>query len=205
MLKIKAFTVGPIGTNCYVAYDSDTKEGILIDPGSFNERIVDFIKQNNITIKYTVNTHGHYDHIGGNKAFGYPVLIHEKDKECFDNAIKNLSVMLGESLSLKSPHRLLKDKDEINVKGLSFRVIHTPGHTPGGITLECDNTLFTGDTLFYEGVGRTDIPFANQVDLEKSLEKLMNYSDNTQVLSGHGPASTIGHERKNNPFLLYKD
>ncbi|NQT23282.1 MAG: MBL fold metallo-hydrolase [Candidatus Omnitrophica bacterium] len=201
MLKIETFTVGPIETNCYLDYDSKTKEGLLIDPGAYENQISDFIKKENITVKFTVNTHGHYDHIGGNKKFGYPVFIHEGDAECLVNPIRCLSFLGGVSRPNMSAQRLLKEGDEIKISNISFKVIHLPGHTPGGIGLECDNVIFTGDTLFYEGVGRTDIPFANPKDLEHSLKKLMRYSDGVKVYPGHGPSSTIGHERKHNPFL----
>lgn len=181
-MKIQTFTIGPLQTNCYLAYDDKTKEAILIDPAVFDKEIVDYVKSHNLDIKFTVNTHGHFDHIGGDKEFGYPVLIHEKDEG-----------------PLKA-HRLLRNQDVIEIKNIVFKIIHTPGHTPGSISLECSNVLFTGDTLFCEGVGRTDLPFANQKDLEKSLEKLMRYNDDTLIYPGHGPASTIGHEKKYNPY-----
>lgn len=201
MLKIETFIIDSTQTNCYVAYDSESSEGILIDPGAFDSRISDFIKINSIVIKFIINTHGHYDHISGNKAFGYPVLIHEKDRSFLNNPLKNLSLISGSLTAAIKPLRLLKDQDLIHVGVLSFKVVHTPGHTPGGITLECGDVLFTGDTLFYEGIGRTDIPFSSQSDMDGSLDKLMDYKDKTLIYPGHGPSSTIGHERVNNPFL----
>ncbi|MCK4464001.1 MAG: MBL fold metallo-hydrolase [Candidatus Omnitrophica bacterium] len=182
MLKVQIFTIGPLQTNCYLACDDETKETILIDPAVFDKKIVDCIKGHNLNVKFTVNTHGHFDHVGANKEFGYPVLIHGKDQG-----------------SLKA-HRLLKDQDRVEIKNIVFKIIHTPGHTPGSISIECDNVLFTGDTLFFGGVGRTDIPFASQSDLEKSIKRLMQYSDNTKIYPGHGPESTIGHEREYNPY-----
>jgi len=201
MLKIKTFAVGPIEANCYIAYDDGTKEALLIDPGVYDERVSGFIKDKSLAVKYIVNTHGHYDHIEGNKAFGYPVLIHEEDKECLSNPVRNLSIISGYSIPSVEPYRLLKDQDVIQLNGLSFKVIHTPGHSPGGITLECEGVLFSGDTLFCQGVGRTDIPFSSQKALEESLAKLMHYDNNTRVYPGHGPATTIGDEKQANLFL----
>ena len=201
MLKVQTFIIGPIETNCYLAYDESTKEAILIDPAVFNKEIQNFIKDHNIKVRFTVNTHGHYDHIGGNKEFGYPVLIHEEDEECFKDPVRSLILIAGGSTLLPKAHRVLKDGDTIQIKNFSFKVIHLPGHSPGGIGLKCDKVLFTGDTLFFEGVGRTDLPFADNKVLANSLKKLMRYSDDTIVYPGHGPQTTIGHERKGNPFL----
>lgn len=182
MLKVRTFTIGPLETNCYLAYDDETKEAVLIDPAVFDKKIVNYIKTHNLNVKFTLNTHGHFDHVGADKEFGYPVLIHEKDRG-----------------RLKA-HRLLRDQDKVKIKNIVFKIIHTPGHTPGGISIECSDVLFTGDTLFSGGVGRTDIPFASQSDLEKSIKRLMQYSDNTKIYPGHGPESTIGHEREYNPY-----
>jgi len=201
MLKVQSFVIGPIETNCYIAYDADTKEGLLVDPASHDLRITDYLKKENIDIKFTVNTHGHYDHIGGDGKFGYPILIHEKDADCLVNPIRCLSFLGGFSGPKLTAAKLLKDGDEVRINNLTFRIIHLPGHTPGGIGIKCDNTIFTGDTLFFESVGRTDIPFANQKDLEKSLERLMRFGDEIKIYPGHGPVSTIGHEREHNPFL----
>ncbi|MFH1791671.1 MAG: MBL fold metallo-hydrolase [Candidatus Omnitrophota bacterium] len=201
MLLVETFVLGPIETNCYLAYDGETGEGILIDPAVYDKGVADFISSKGITVKYTVNTHGHYDHIGGDNDFGYPVIIHEADAGFLGDPVKNLAIMMGYSMPGIDPARVVRDGDSVYVKGLAFKVIDTPGHTPGSMALECEGSLFTGDTLFCEGIGRTDIPFADTRDIEKSVEKLMRYSDNTVIYPGHGPASTIGHERDHNPFL----
>ena len=186
-MEIKAFVVGVLETNCYLVYSEDRKVGFLIDPGSFNRIIPDTIKKNGIRIKNIINTHGHPDHTGGNDKFGYPVLIHEADK--------NFLISL--------PDRFLKDGDIIEDGDIRFEVIHTPGHTSGSISLKMGNRVFTGDTLFREGVGRTDFPYSDEGSLLRSIrDRLMVFGDNVEILAGHGPASTIGHERKNNPFLL---
>lgn len=195
-MKIKLFRIGHIDTNCYIVYDDKTKEAVVIDPAASDKAMSDFIEDNGLRVKYTINTHGHYDHIGGNKALGFPVLIHEADAGCLKNPLKNLSITSGEVVPAVEASRFLKDGDTIEINSMAFKVVHTPGHTPGSITLERGDILFTGDTLFYRGVGRTDLPFADQDKLEKSLKKLFAYPDGTKIYPGHGPISTIGDERK---------
>ena len=201
LIKIKKFALGPIQTNCYVVSDSKTNEGILVDPASYEREVVRYISDNNISIKHTVNTHGHYDHIAGNDKYGFPVLIHEKDAECLSNPAKNFSFVMGYTLKVGQAKRTLKDSDKIKINNLEFEIIHLPGHTPGGIGLKVDDMLFSGDTLFFESIGRTDIPRANSNDLKKSLQKLMKLDDKVKVFPGHGPETTIGHERRNNPHI----
>lgn len=201
MFEIRTFTIGPLETNCYLVYDKETKEAILIDPGVYDKGIEYFIRVGNIRVKYTVNTHGHYDHIGGDKKFGYPILIHEADSGCLTNSSRNMSYFLGAGSPGIKAHRLLKEGDTIDIMDLSFKVIHLPGHTPGGIGIECGGVIFTGDTLFFEGVGRTDIPYADEKELSLSLKKLMAYRDDTKIYPGHGPSSTIGHEREHNSHI----
>ncbi|MBF0493974.1 MAG: MBL fold metallo-hydrolase [Candidatus Omnitrophica bacterium] len=202
-IEIKAFEVGPIGTNCYLTYDGN-KTGILIDPGYPETAIRDFILRNDLKIEYTVNTHGHGDHIAGNKFFDYPVYIHELDEPFLTDGAKNLGFFAGMTVPKVKAFKILKDGDKILAGKLEFTVIHTPGHTPGGICLLAGNVLFAGDTLFHEGVGRTDLPGGSQKALEASIKnKLFTLPDNTKVYPGHGPATTIGHEKRNNPYITY--
>ena len=202
MLAIKTFKVTPIEANCYVAYDDEAMEGVLIDPGEYLPEIAEFIEKKGIKIKYTVNTHGHYDHIGGDKGFGFPVAIHEEDKECLNSAVRNLSLVSGYAVSSVPCAKALEDGDSIEAGALTFRVVHTPGHSPGGIALECGDALFTGDTLFMDGIGRTDLPFSDGEAMKRSLKKLMRYEDGVKVYPGHGPSSTIGRERAS---VSYRD
>jgi len=212
MIEVVKFEVGILGTNCYLIYSKESKTGFLIDPGSFDKKILQFIKKEGLSIESIINTHGHIDHTAGNGKFGYPVLIHERDNEFLKEPTKNFSLFTGIVAVSPDPARLLKDGDIIEKNDIAFEVMHTPGHTPGGISLKIAEVhkgkkkflkkVFTGDTLFRENVGRTDMDYANEVDLFKSIKNsLMVLNDDTEVLPGHGPNSTIGYERKNNPFL----
>ena len=195
MLKIKTFVVGPIETNSYIAYDANTKEGILIDPAEYDDNIKSFIEDECIDIKYIVNTHGHYDHIGANADFGYPVIIHKDDAQCLKDGMRSLTFFSGKKIAEVTPVKTVDESDIIKVEGLEFKVIDTPGHTPGGMTIECEGVLFTGDTLFKNGVGRTDLPFGDHSKLIGSIKKLLKYPDDTVFYPGHGQSSTIGAEK----------
>ena len=191
---VKMWPVGMLLTNCYVVGQVETREAIVIDPGTDREtevkKILKEIEFNSLKIKYIVNTHGHPDHIGGNKIFreatNAPILIHEYDASI-----------------LKGPFadRMLHDGDSVQVGGIVLRVLHTPGHSRGSISLVGNNVVFTGDTLFAGSIGRYDLPGGSLQEIKKSLKKLMILPDHMKVYSGHGPTSTIGEERRNNPFL----
>ncbi|MBU0570854.1 MAG: MBL fold metallo-hydrolase [Candidatus Omnitrophica bacterium] len=201
-LVVKKFTVGLLATNCYLVYEKRSHKGILIDPGDFIRGINEYIKKAGVEVVATVNTHGHADHIMGDAEFGFLVMIHELDGPYLNDSSKNLSFMGCRAVREVHPGRFLKDGDVIDMGGLKLEVIHTPGHTPGGISLRCGNILFSGDTLFFEGVGRTDCPGGDYDMLMRSInEKLMVLPDDVKVLPGHGPETTIGHERRSNPFL----
>jgi hydroxyacylglutathione hydrolase len=189
---VKCFAVGWLSTNCYVVGCEETREAAVIDPGMESkaeaEPILDFIKQNSLHIKYIINTHGHPDHVAGNaltkKATGAPILIHE-----------NHSARV-------QADRKLHDGDVIQVGTLKLKVLHTPGHTPDGISLLGDNVVFTGDALFAGSVGRTDFVGGSYEELMRSIKtKLLCLPDSFKVYCGHGPPTTIGDEKRHNPFL----
>lgn len=191
-MNIKSFPVGWLATNCYVVSCEETKEAVVIDPGMESEGetelIVDYIRQNGFKVKYIINTHGHPDHVVGNNTIkdvtGAPILIHEK-------TIEHLNA-----------DRKLRDGDVLQVGKFKLLVLHTPGHTPDGISLLADNAVFTGDTLFAGSVGRTDFLGGSYTELMRSIKtKLLCLPDSFTVYCGHGPATTIGDEKRYNPFL----
>ncbi|MDD4956755.1 MAG: MBL fold metallo-hydrolase [Candidatus Omnitrophica bacterium] len=200
---IEGFVVGPLGANCYVVYDAGSGKGLLVDPGAYDPAIDEFIKDSGLDIKFTVNTHGHVDHIAANGDFRYPVAIHELDAESLTDPWKNLSMLTGQTVKPGSPDRLLVDGDILELGGTMVRVIHTPGHSPGSISLLVgEEILISGDTLFREGVGRTDLPGGDQDAITRSIaDKLYVLPDKTRVFPGHGPSTSIGYEKEHNPFI----
>ncbi|MCX5688042.1 MAG: MBL fold metallo-hydrolase [Candidatus Omnitrophica bacterium] len=200
---IKKIVVGPLESNCYLAGDEDTKEIYIIDPGGDYKKINSVIDKNSLKPKAIINTHGHGDHIGANKEFGIPVWIHSLDADFLTDSSKNLSGVFGFFLKTKAASRLLKDGDILDIGKYNLEVIHTPGHTPGSICLKTARIIFTGDTLFCEGVGRTDFAYGSQEDIISSIkEKLFTLDDDYVIYPGHGPSSTIRNEKINNPFIV---
>ncbi|MEW8973347.1 MAG: MBL fold metallo-hydrolase [Tissierellaceae bacterium] len=197
---------GVYAANCYIIYSEIAREGIVVDPGGDAEIILGKIDENKLSIKYIVLTHGHGDHMGGvielNKSLNVPVLVHEADKELMEDGNKNMSVIMSFGSLEFSPDVLLKDGDVIEFGDLNAEVIHTPGHTKGCICLKIQDHLFTGDTLFKGSIGRTDL-FSGDYDtiISSIREKILPLDDNIIVLPGHGASSTIGEEKKYNPYL----
>lgn len=198
-MLIETFTVGMLSTNCYVASSQDTKEAIIIDPGldytSESQSILDYIEQAQLKIKFIVNTHGHTDHIKGDaifqEKFNVPICIHTLDAY-FIESIKN---------DKAPPNILLKEGDTIEFGKETLKVIHTPGHTRGCICLVGEHLVFTGDTLFAGGIGRTDFLEGSMADMQRSLQKIEKLPDSMLVYPGHGEATMIGEEKRVNPFL----
>lgn len=200
---VNRFIVGPLGVSCYIVADPATKEACVIDPGADASKIMNFIRKNGLELKFVINTHGHGDHIAANKDLGVPVYIHVADKDCLTDPKKNLSagIFMVDIISPKAS-RILEDGDVIELGNLKLKVIHTPGHTKGSISLALDNMIFTGDTLFHGGVGRADLLGGDEDELLDSIrKKLLVFKDDTVIYPGHGGPSTIGEERINNPFL----
>jgi glyoxylase-like metal-dependent hydrolase (beta-lactamase superfamily II) len=201
---VSALPVGPFEANCYVVGSENTGEGMLIDPGDEADEILGNVAGQKLHISLVVLTHGHIDHIGAVKevkdATKASVAIHADDaKTLTKNATGN---MLGLSYPAPpAPDRLLKEGDTIKVGDLTFTVLHTPGHSPGSICLYGEGVLFSGDTLFREGIGRYDLPGGNYAALMNSLHRLLTLPPDTVVYPGHGPKTTIGTEKKENPFL----
>lgn len=204
---LERVVVGPMETNCYILGDEKTQEAVVVDPGDDYPKIKRCLDKYKLTAKVIINTHGHIDHIGANDYFNLPIYIHTLDKDYLMDPQRNLSFFFSSSTSFKSKVYPLEDKDIVGIDRIKLRVIHTPGHTPGGISLILDEggnhkSIFTGDTLFSGGVGRTDFPYASESELFKSIkERLLVFSDDTNIYPGHGPFSTLGEEKRNNPFL----
>ncbi len=195
--------VGMMDVNCYLVGSCESKKAAIIDPGDDYSKIKKVIDKFKLIPQFIINTHGHMDHIGADDKFNLPVYIHKLDKECLINPERNLSAMFGQGYSIKPQKvRALEGGDIVRIDDLNLKVIHTPGHTAGSICLKADNIIFTGDTLFLGGVGRTDFPGSSDEDLFRSIkEKLLVLDDETVIYPGHGPESTIGKEKKRNPFL----
>ncbi|MBU4311563.1 MAG: MBL fold metallo-hydrolase [Candidatus Omnitrophica bacterium] len=199
---IETIVVGMMETNCYIVGDESTKEAFIIDPGSDYKKIKNIIDKGGLKPQAVINTHGHGDHIGANNNFDLPVWIHGADAEFLQDPSKNLSGALGFLLKTKAASRILKEGEVLTAGRVKLEVMHTPGHTPGSICLKGDSAIFTGDTLFCEGIGRTDLAYGSEEDILSSIkEKLFILPDDYAVYPGHGPCSTIGHEKHNNPFI----
>ena len=200
-MEIKRLIVGPLATNCYIL--THNKKAVVIDPGAEPERILDFLSSRNLEVRFVINTHGHADHILADDIFGRPVYIHRDDAPFLKDSSLNMSDFLGLPFTVKTNDiKLLDGKDSIEFEGVKLEIIHTPGHTPGGICIKAEDFLFSGDTLFLHSVGRTDIPYANHKELIKGIkEKLLVLPENTKVFPGHGEFTTIAEEKLNNPFL----
>lgn len=204
-LRVRSLPVTPYGTNCYLVR-GEHPEAVVIDPGGDIALILALIESEGLQVSAIVNTHGHADHIGANadlaERFGCPIMVHEADARLLTDPVANLSAFLGESVLSPAADRLLRHGDRIEIGPVALHVIHTPGHTPGGICLHTDGHLFAGDTLFAGSIGRTDFPGGSMDQLTSGIrEKLLVLPDDTIVYPGHGPTTTIGAEKAENPYL----
>jgi glyoxylase-like metal-dependent hydrolase (beta-lactamase superfamily II) len=202
---LRKLELGSFGSNCYIVGDEASKEGMIIDPGDEGNVILKQVKALGLNIKVIVLTHSHIDHIGGleevKKATGADIAIHQTEAPFLLKQPFRLDFMPPTPPSPPAD-RLLKEGDVITIGKLKFKVLHTPGHTPGGICLVGDGIVFTGDTLFNFSIGRADFPGSDyNQEMASIRNKLMTLPDDYQVYPGHGPASTIGMERKGNPFI----
>lgn len=205
---IKTLTVGPIMANCFIVGCEETRAAAVIDPGDETDRILQELAASNLELKYIINTHGHFDHVGGNRrvkaATGAGLIIHSQDAPMLDSLSASAAAWGLSAEDSPPPDETVDEGDTVSFGNIVFRVIHTPGHTPGGISLHNDDTVFVGDTLFSGSIGRTDFPGGSYDTLISSIqEKLFVLGDAVHVYCGHGPETTIGREkqRRYNPFV----
>jgi len=205
-MKYEKIVVGALETNCYLAFCEKSRECAVIDPGADPEKIIRIIDDKDLKPVVLLNTHGHIDHIGGNKAikekFGVPLYIHKDYEKMLKSVLQSgLALLLGSKAS-PAPDKLLNEGDIIDIGESKLEVIHTPGHSPGSVSFLTDMVLFSGDTLFCGGVGRTDLPGGSWDKLVNSIrKKILTLPDETLVLPGHGPATTVGQEKESNPYI----
>ncbi len=203
---IKDLVVGPLMANCFIFGCKETREAVVIDPGGDADRILLSLADSELKVKYIINTHGHFDHVCGNgkmkDATGADILIHPLDAPMLGMLSSNAAVF-GISVENSPPcDKTIEEGETISFGNISLKVTHTPGHTPGGISLYTDEIVFVGDTLFAGSIGRTDFPGGDFDTLISSIKtKLFDMEDDMRVLSGHGPETSIGKEKRFNPFV----
>ncbi|HUS71094.1 MAG TPA: MBL fold metallo-hydrolase [Anaerolineae bacterium] len=205
-MLVERLVVGMLQCNCYLVACEDTKEAIVIDPGGDAPMILDRVKELGLAIKYIVNTHGHIDHIAANRPVkegtGAQLAIHQDDAEWLVTDQGAYARMLGVSSPGPAADVLLEEGDEIAIGNERLQVIHTPGHSLGGISLVGDGVVFCGDTLFATGVGRVDLPGGSWETLMNTIKtRLFIMPDDTVAYTGHGPETTIGREKQFNPWF----
>ena len=197
-MVIQTYILGELQTNCYLVFDKETKKGIVIDPADEANFVGEKILTQNIELLAIVATHGHFDHILAawelQLAFNVPFLINKMDEKIVKNMQKSAKYWLGREIIEKSPEKITPLEKEVVFGCQTLKVIPCPGHTPGGISLysEKQNILFSGDTLFAQGVGRTDFSYSNKKDLEKSVAKLTKLPESTIIYPGHGELGQLG-------------
>lgn len=204
---IHAMPLGPLQANCFIVGCEKTRKAAVVDPGGDDDRLLAALDKENLELGVVVNTHGHFDHVGGNKAIiaatGAELMIHKQDAPMLEHLVQSAAAWGMRAEASPTPDRLLEDGDLIDFGDLQFKVIHTPGHSPGGICLHVDKekALFVGDTLFVSSIGRTDLPGGDYDTLIRSIQtRLFVLPDETAVYNGHMEPTTIGQEKRFNPF-----
>lgn len=197
---LEAISVGAMGVNCYILASKEGSKAIIIDPGDQEHKIRKVLDKHKLVPGFVINTHGHYDHIGADDMFNVPIYVHKLDVPLLKEPMLNLSGLFSLPYQVKSEIKSLEDGERITLDDIQLKVIHTPGHTRGGITLllekPVDKIAFTGDTLFCQGIGRSDLSGGDEESLIKSIkEKLFILPSETKIYPGHGASSTIGEEK----------
>ncbi|SHL25987.1 Glyoxylase, beta-lactamase superfamily II [Desulfatibacillum alkenivorans DSM 16219] len=203
---IRQLAVGPLQANCFIVGCEKTKQAVVIDPGGEADKILMTLANHKLTLTAILNTHGHFDHVEGNKglkdATGCDIYIHEEDAPMLQ-MVSSLASSFGLQMKNSPPaDKFLKEGDVISVGEESLKVVHTPGHSPGGVSFCADGVVFVGDTLFAGSIGRTDLPGGSYNQLIASVkDKIFPLGDECVVCAGHGPETTVGREKMYNPFF----
>ncbi len=203
---LKIVPVGSMQVNCYILASGKGGQAIIIDPGAQERRIRKALAEDDLKPGFVVNTHGHYDHIGCDNVFGVPVYVHQDDAMLLKDAKQNLSAIFDAPVTVAAEIRPVKEGDSVALDGIRLKIVHLPGHTPGGMALQVvepdEKIVFTGDALFFHSIGRADLPGGDESLLIRNIkEKILILPDETVVHPGHGQSTTVQEEKKNNPFL----
>jgi hydroxyacylglutathione hydrolase len=207
-LIVRGIVVGVFAENCWIIGSRKTREGIVIDPGDQAEDILHLAEDMELKIKVIANTHAHIDHVlgvrGVKEATGAKFLLHADEVDVARGSVRTAAHMLGQPVEPPpEPDVFLDDGDEVEVAGVKLKVIHTPGHTPGGVSFYTNGVVFSGDTLFRGSIGRTDMPGGDyRQEMSSIVDRLLELPDDTIVLPGHMQETKIGIERQTNPFIL---
>lgn len=206
-MQIKHFESGWLAVNCYLVIDEDTNKAYIVDPGGESKPLLDYVNENRIEPVYIILTHGHGDHIGGvpdyrNHFPGIKVVAHESERDMLqDSRLNHSRQTCGKDIALTAD-LYVKDGDTLQIGSMNLKFLHTPGHTPGGMCIFTEGSLFSGDTLFARSVGRTDFPGSSFAALKESIQnKLFKLADDTVVYPGHMGTTSIGYEKEHNPFV----
>ena len=207
-IEVSSITVGQLAVNCWFLINEDTKEALVFDPGDQADKIVQYASEQGVKITAALLTHGHIDHMGGADALrnltGAKVYALREEEDLLLDAKQNLSVYIARKVVTFAPDEFVHDGQELELAGVKLEVFHTPGHTPGGASYYCAEAgcVFSGDTLFQGSVGRTDFPGGSSAEIVRSLHKLVDtLPEDTEVFPGHDASTTIGYEKRYNPFV----
>ena len=205
-LEVVAFETGPLQENAYLIVDRDSRDAAIVDPGDDGDRLIAGVEQGNARLRAIWLTHAHFDHVGAVKAlrerFDVPVYLHEADVPMFEAGPFQAASYGLPFEGDEVPAERFFEGQGLSLGGLSFTVMHTPGHSPGHVTVHGHGVALVGDCLFAGSIGRTDLPFGNTAELGRSLRRIVALPPETRVLPGHGPATTVGEERRLNPYIL---